>query len=287
MGQACNHLSLIAYHNQELSQKVIEGVNIEKLISLLQDPDLMVRINTSECIKNIVKHTTEHAKFICNKDGPRFLIEYLNENTGSAREPALWALSYIAGFDESLALGIIASKGIPAIKEALIRETDPNIQMRATYALGCLGKHSSDHAKALAENDVLNNLMQILINPNSIEELKKECRRALKMIIQNCTSVQALDKIITDETPANILVHVFKQLAKVLPMDTNAKKQFVINKGLRKILDKKTKISSDPAIKKAIDDICTIYPDEMVKYYTPDYREILLKKLEEYHPNEV
>jgi hypothetical protein len=70
--------------------------------------------------------------------------------------------------------------------------------MRATYALGCLGKHSSDHAKALAENDVLNNLMQILINPNSIEELKKECRRALKMIIQNCTSVQALDKIITD-----------------------------------------------------------------------------------------
>jgi hypothetical protein len=80
----------------------------------------------------------------------------------------------------------------------LIRETDPNIQMRATYALGCLGKHSSDHAKALAENDVLNNLMQILINPNSIEELKKECRRALKMIIQNCTSVQALDKIITD-----------------------------------------------------------------------------------------
>ena len=80
----------------------------------------------------------------------------------------------------------------------MIRETDPSIQMRATYALGCLGKHSSDHAKALAENDVLNNLMQILINPNSIEELKKECRRALKMIIQNCTSVQALDKIITD-----------------------------------------------------------------------------------------
>ena len=82
-------------------------------------------------------------------------------------------------------------------------------------------------------------------------------------------------------------MHVFKQLAKVLPMDTNAKKQFVINKGLRKILDKKNKIASDPAIKKAIDDICTIYPDEMVKYYTPDYRDILLKKLEEYHPNEV
>jgi len=54
-------------------------------------------------------------------------------------------------------LGIIASKGIPAIKEALIRETDPNIQERATYALGQLGKHSSDHAKALAESDVLNN----------------------------------------------------------------------------------------------------------------------------------
>ena len=89
------------------------------------------------------------------------------------------------------------------------------------------------------------------------------------------------------KTPGNILVHVFKQLAKVLPMDTNAKKQFVINKGLRKILEKKNKIASDPSIKKAIDDICTIYPEEMVKYYTPDYREVLLKKLEEYHPNEV
>merc|ERR1712192_46605 len=165
-------------------------------------------------------------------------------------------------------------------------EADPNIQMRATYALGCLGKHSSDHAKSLAENDVLNNLMQILVNPNSIEELKKECRRALKMIIGNCTSVAALDKIITDDTPANILVQVFKQLAKVLPMDNQSKKAFVVNKGLRKILEKKQKIQGDPAIKKAIDDICSIYPDEMVKYYTPDYREVLLKKLEEYHDGE-
>lgn len=66
-----------------------------------------MRINTAECIKNIVRHKAESAKLICTKDGHRALIEYIQENPGSAREPALWALSCIASFDESMALGII------------------------------------------------------------------------------------------------------------------------------------------------------------------------------------
>ena len=112
--------SHIAYHNQALSKQIIQYVDASNLIGRLKDDDRIVRVNTAECIKNIVKHKAESAKLICTKDGPRALIEYLQgvvkEQNLKDRKPALEALGYIASFDESMAMGIIASKGIPIIR---------------------------------------------------------------------------------------------------------------------------------------------------------------------------
>ena len=80
--------------------------------------------------------------------------------------------------------------------------------MRAAHTLGCLGKHSEAHAKTLADNDILTHLMNILIEESQKvedrhKELEEMCKQALKQIIQNCKSVQALDSLITDVRPKN------------------------------------------------------------------------------------
>lgn len=201
--QAIACLSHIAYHNQSLAEQVIHFVKFDQIIKNLKDPDPIVRINTAELLKNLVRHKQESAKYICNKDGAKALIEYIENNKGGAREPALAAITCIADFDDVLAMGIIVSKGVPVIRDALVQEKDANIKREAARALGCLGKHSEDHAKSLAENGVLTDLMGIIIEENNKKEnrtvdMLEVCKESLRKIIQNCKSVQSLDNLITN-----------------------------------------------------------------------------------------
>lgn len=68
-------------------------------------------------------------------------------------------LGYIAAFDEHNAMAIINSKGITPLKDALINEPEDYIRAAATWTLGQVGSHSSNHAKAMAETDVLSHLL--------------------------------------------------------------------------------------------------------------------------------
>jgi hypothetical protein len=45
-------------------------------------------------------------------------------------------LGYISAFDESLAMNVIASKGIAPLKDALIKEPDDLIKAAAAWSLG-------------------------------------------------------------------------------------------------------------------------------------------------------
>ena len=64
------------------------------------------------------------AKLICNAGGATAIVEYITEAKGNARLPGIITLGYISAFDESLALSVIASKGIAPLKDALIKEPD-------------------------------------------------------------------------------------------------------------------------------------------------------------------
>lgn len=86
-------LSHIAIHNQSLAEQVIHYIRIDQLLKNLKDADKGVRINLAKYIKNIVKHKTESAKYICKDNGKSSLFEYIKNNEGSAREPSLMAIS--------------------------------------------------------------------------------------------------------------------------------------------------------------------------------------------------
>lgn len=95
-----------------------------------------------------------------------------------------------------------------------------------------------------------------------------------------CSYLQALEPLISD-APHDILQYVLHQFAKTLPNDTEMKKNFILSEGLKKIQE----IQSAPGskLRQYIDEINNLYPQEIVQYYSPDYANTLLKKLDDYN----
>jgi len=246
----------------------------------LKDQDTLVRKNAATCIREIAKHSPELAKLICNTGGAAALVDYITESKGNARLPGIMTLGYIAAYDESFAMGIIASKGITPLKDALINEAEDHIKAAAAWSLGQIGGHSPEHARAMAEIDVPSHLLTVYMHPASSDDLKAKAKKALKGILQMCLYLPALEPLIS-EAPNEILQYVLAQFAKILPNDNVAKKTFVMSEGLAKI----QRIRPDAGTKLAlyIQEINSLYPAEVVQYYSPDYAETLLKKLDEYH----
>lgn len=168
-------------------------------------------------------------------------------------------------------------KGIPPLKDALINEPEDHIKASAAWSLGQLGRHSPDHARALAEADVLRRLLAVFMHQDSSEDLQTKAKRALKSVIQKCTHLPALEPLL-QEAPPNILKVVIQQFAKVLPTDQNAKRAFVQSGGLQKILEVDAEVGSK--LRDSIDAINELYPKDIVDYYTPNYAETLLKMVD-------
>jgi len=61
------------------------------------------------------------------------------------------ALGYIAAFSETLALAVIAEKGLEPLCAAVAQETEDHIRAAAAWSLAQVGRHTPDHAKAVAD----------------------------------------------------------------------------------------------------------------------------------------
>jgi hypothetical protein len=147
-------------------------------------------------------------------------------------------LGFISAFDESLAMGVIQSKGVDPLKDALINEPEDHIKAASAWSLGQIGRHSADHARELATKDVLSRLLAVMTVEESSEDLKTKAKRALKSVIQICNHLKSLEPLL-QIAPPNILKYVVQQFAKTLPHDNQAKKNFVQSGGLQKIQELK------------------------------------------------
>jgi len=105
------------------------------------------------------------------------------------------ALGYIAAFSETLALIIIASEGLPPLLNALTIEVEDHIKSASAWSLGQIGRHTPNHAKAVAEKNVLSALVNAFISKSSSEDLQTKCKNAIKGICDRLTFFPALDSI--------------------------------------------------------------------------------------------
>ena len=274
--QVCACLAQIAKHRQELAEEVVAHNVFPKVFSLLKDQDVGVRKHAAACIREIAKHSSALANTVCNAGGSAALVEYVSETQGAARLPGIMTLGYVAAFDEHNAMAIINSKGIGPLKDALVGESEDFVQAAAVWTLGQLGGHSSNHARAMAEADVLAHLLALYGQSQASEDLRHKAKKALKSILLKCTVLDALEPLLAD-APDEILVYILGQFRKILPGESAAKKNFILSGGLKSIQPKSN--SANQKLRLCVTEINTIYPQEIVQYYSPDYADKLIKKL--------
>jgi len=279
--QVCACLAQIAKHSVDLAEVVVEAEIFPRILHCLHDVDEVVQKNAATCVRELSRHTPDLAKLIVNAGGVAAIAEYVQEAHGNARLPGIMTLGYVAAFSETLALAVVVSKGIPPLKDALITEPEDHVKAAAAWSLGQIGRHSPDHARALAEADVLRRILAVYLHQDSSEDLQIKAKRALKSVIQKCTHLPALEPLL--DSPPNILKYVVQQFAKVLPNDLEARKAFVQSGSLQKLQE--VEAESGSKLREMVDTINLQYPPEIVQYYSPNYASELLENLEAFNPS--
>ena len=227
----------------------------------------------------MAKHTPELATLIVNAGGHAAIIDYISESKGNARLPGIMTLGYIAAFSETLALAIIVHQGILPLKDALVNESEDHIKSAAAWSLCQIGRHTPDHARALAVADVFSKLIDAYESPSSSEDLKQKAQRGLKSVLQRCTYLPALEPLL-HSAPEKIVKYIVQQFAKVLPTNPESRKSFVQSGGLQKVQQLNQEDGSK--LQEFVSAINACYPPEIVQYYSPNYAKTLLKKLDDY-----
>uniref|UniRef100_A0A803VAR9 Sperm associated antigen 6 n=1 Tax=Ficedula albicollis TaxID=59894 RepID=A0A803VAR9_FICAL len=279
--QVLSALSQIAKHSVDLAELVVEAEIFPVVLTCLKDSDEYVKKNGATLIREIAKHTPELSQFIVNSGGVAALIDCIGSCRGTVRLPGIMTLGYVAAHSENLSMAVIVSKGISPLSACLIEEHEDHIKAAAAWALGQIGRHTAEHARHVATANVLPTLLDIFVDTRSSEDLKMKTKKALKNILQKCTYLPALEPLLHD-APPNIMKHVIGQFSKVLPHDSKARRLFVTTGGLKKVQEIKAEPGS--LLQEYINTINNCYPEEIVRYYSPGYSEILLERVENYQP---
>ncbi|KAG5268139.1 hypothetical protein AALO_G00208660 [Alosa alosa] len=279
--QVFSALSQISKHSVDLAELVVEAEIFPAVLACLRDPDEYVRKNVTTLMREITKHTPELSQLIVNSGGIAAVIDYLGDCKGAVRLPGIMMLGYVAAHSENLAMAVIVSKGVPQLAICLSEEPEDHIRAATAWSLGQIGRHTPEHARAVAAANVLPKLLALYMDTQSSEDLQVKAKKALKSILQKCTHLPALEPLLYD-APSNILKHVVCQFSKVLPHDSKARRLFVTSGGLKKVQEIKADMGS--ALQEYITSINNCYPEEIVRYYSPGYSETLLERIEKYQP---
>jgi HEAT repeat protein len=280
---AMESLSWMMKHSPETAQRIhLEKPDLlETLLHCLStDPDRSAKKAAATCLREFCGHTEELAKICVNEDGLRHTIPYISEARGNDRLPAIMMLGYIASFSETLALAIIVSKGIAPLKDALINEGEDHLKTAAAWSLGNIGLHSHEHARCLADEDVLRRLLAVHLDPHASTCLKDRSEASLISVIKVCNYPEGLQPLLLERTtPLSIITVVVERFALILNQDTETRRAFVQSGGIQRLQELKEQ--ADPAgdLFMHIEDVNSLYPEDLILYYTPGYARDLLMGL--------
>lgn len=110
-------------------------------------------------------------------------------------------------------MSIVGCKGILQLASILNTSRDDATLAVTAWAIGQIGKHSPEHAKAVAVANVFPRLLELHLSDGS-EDLKFKARQALKNCLQRCLLLSALEPLL-HTAPPSILKYVMAQYSKV------------------------------------------------------------------------
>ncbi|XP_014215949.1 sperm-associated antigen 6-like [Copidosoma floridanum] len=280
--QVLSALGCVAKHTPELAEFVVEAEIFPEVFYHMRHADENVAKAAATLTKEVCKHTVELARLAANTGGIEFLVELIDSRKSSTKLPAVMALGYIAGHAEQLASMVIDMKGVAQLALLLETETENHILAITVWALGQIGKHSPEHAQALAATNIFTCILGLYANPQNSEDLKIKCKVTLKQVLQKCMYIEALEPLLHD-APPNILKYILGQFSKILPSDARARRLFVTTGGLKKVQEIRADLGSTLA--EYITTINCCFPEEIVRYYSPGYPDSLLEAVDQYQPN--
>ena len=301
----CATLAHVAKHSVDLAELVVESEIFPKAFHCLQDPDALIKRHAATLIREISKHTPELAQLIVNAGGHTALIQYLTlpQVKGAARLPALMTLGYIGAFSETLATSIIVAQGLIPLRQTLVDDgqvEEDHVKAAAVWSLGQIGRHTPEHAKAIAQSDILRLLIDLLVAPGSSADLQQKALRALQQLLAKTTHLPALEPLLIATGDDRVLAALVQQFAKVLPNQPQGRKSFVTSRGLAKVQEllarekerersggqggafageKAGEDGGEVLMGEWINIINTCYPQEIVQFYSPKYAEQLIERL--------
>uniref|UniRef100_A0A8C5MUT7 Sperm-associated antigen 6 n=1 Tax=Leptobrachium leishanense TaxID=445787 RepID=A0A8C5MUT7_9ANUR len=211
--QVLSALSQISKHSVDLAEMVVEAEIFPVVLTCLKDTDEYVKKNSATLIREIARHTPELSQLIVNAGGVAAVIDYIGNCTGNVRLPGIMMLGYVAAHSDTLAMAVIVSKGVPQLAICLSEEAEDHIKAAAAWSLGQIGRHTPEHARAVAVANVLAKLLSLYMDTDSSEDLQVKAKKALKLILEKCTHLPALEPLL-HEAPPNILKHVVGQFSK-------------------------------------------------------------------------
>uniref|UniRef100_A0A1B6DNB5 Sperm-associated antigen 6 n=1 Tax=Clastoptera arizonana TaxID=38151 RepID=A0A1B6DNB5_9HEMI len=275
-------LGNICKHSLDLTETVVEADVMPVVFKHLLDSDPQVSRAAVMLIKEMVKHSLQMAHFVVDSGGLKPIIMIASKNKGSIRLPAIITLGFIAGHSEPLALAVIESQAVTELALILMDdEEEDHVISAAVWTVFCIGKHSPLHTRSITKTDIFARLIQLLKSKKSSEDLKTKCKTTLKLCIHKCTDPEALEPLLKLATP-EIFKHVISQYSKILPINASARRVFAASGSLRML----QQIQPEPGsnLMEHINIINSCFPEEMIRYYSPNYPESLLQQLDNYNP---
>jgi HEAT repeat protein len=275
--QVCSTLAQIAKHSLDSAELVVEGQVMPPVLQCLKDKDPNVRKYAAMLIREIVKHTQELAQLVINVNGAAALIQYLKPEAANDPINTVMAVGYIASFSQSLAAALIQESAPAVVLNVFVSTRQDYVKAACAWTLGQLGKHSPEQASQLTSLNALALLLDAHNDPNGGADLKLKTKRARKFIIDKCNEIDALQPLI-DPAPPKVRKYVLEQIAKLLPKNPKSKLSFVKSGGLQSV----QKIVVEPGSKERefIDAINACYPEQAVRYYSPQYPQELLQEID-------
>ena len=280
-----NLLTNICKHSNELATLVISKMSHpQKLLNCLKDEDEIVRLNSAMCISEIVNKSPELAKEICSAGAPQVLTQYISNSKGDARLYGILTMAYIASYSEDSAMLMINADALNVLNEAMDNDIE-QVKCGCCFAMNHIGRHSKNHANAVAHIGVLNKMVFYLMDPNSSDDLKEKSKKALLQLVSHVSELSLLEPLLHVATN-DILIPVFERFAKYLKNNQIELSNFARNGGLKKILGMRNRLQEP--LRNYAETICSYYPKEIVNYYDPEYAQSLIDRigLEDSKPKE-
>ena len=206
-------LANVASHGKDHAEFVVEADVFPKVLIHMGHESPGVQKQGVRLVQEVVRHSPELAQLVVNAGGIGALLQLLlNQQFVTTDDDiliyAVTAIGFIAGQSEEFALAVIECNGICPLLQILRNEkASCDLLCSTIWTLGHMGKHTPEHSRAIGETGAYSTILELYLQYQNCDELQQKSKCTLKMCLQCCLYVPALEPLLYS-APSEILKYL-------------------------------------------------------------------------------